>query len=214
MTYETSLDGTPFIEQTATSDNAGGIGGFDNDASGGFNSGSLPTTATSGARLEIKPENIGDANTTLAIRVSGEQGKDAVTFSKVRSGRAAVYVELEANNPVVFRNNEGDPVTVTAKVYDANDGSEISDGVGGIAVTYDWEWISGAQVYVANASLEVQTDASGTPLASGVSPARRAANGNTSSTEVNSNQVIIGPSDIPDTGAPISVRCNVTVTTP
>ena len=45
-------------------------------------------------------------------------------------------------------------------------------------------------------------------------PARRAANGSTSATEVNSNQVIVGPSDIPDTGAPISIRCNVSVTTP
>lgn len=214
LTYETSLDGSPFIEQTATSDNAGGIAGFDNDASGAFSTGSLPTTATSGARLEIKPENVGDSNATLAIRVSGEQGKDAVTFSKVRAGRAAVYVELEANNPVVFRNNEGDPVTLTAKVYDANDGSEISDGVGGIAVSYDWEWITGAQVFVGNASLEVQTDASGAPLGSGGSPARRAANGGSTSTEVNTNQVIVGPSDIPDTGAPISIRCNVTVTCP
>jgi hypothetical protein len=103
---------------------------------------------------------------------------------------------------------------LTAKVYDANDGSELSDGVGGMSVSYDWEWITGAQVFVANASLEVQTDASGTPLGSGGSPARRAANGGTTSTEINTNQVIVGPSDIPDTGAPISIRCNVTVTTP
>ena len=103
---------------------------------------------------------------------------------------------------------------MTAKVYDANDGAQISDGVGGVLVKHDWEWITGEQVYVGNSNLEVQTDTSGTPLGSGGSPARRSANGSTSASEINTSQVIVGPSDIPDTGAPISIRCNVTVTTP
>jgi len=214
LTYETALDGGAWSTQTATSNGAGGIGGYDTDYTGSFSTGSLPTTAVSGARLEIKPENIGDSNATLTVRVSGEQGKDAVTFSKVRSGRAAVYVEIEADNPVVFRNNSGNPVTLTAKVYDANDGAQISDSVGGVLVKHDWEWITGEQVYVGNSNLEVQTDASGAPLGSGGSPVRRSANGSTSASEINTNQVIVGPSDIPDTGAPISIRCNVTVTTP
>lgn len=209
LTYETSLDGATFSSQSASSNNAGGIAGFDADNTGAFSTGTLPTTATSGARLQIKPENIGDANSTLTVRVSGEQGKDAVTFSKVRAGRAAVYVEIEANNPTIFKNNSGAPVTATAKVYDANDGSPISDGVGGASVQYEWKWVTGQQVYVGATDLEVQTDASGTPLSTG-----RSANGGSAAGEINTPEVIIGPSDIPDTGAPISIRCTVTVTTP
>jgi len=209
LVYETSLDGASFQAQSASTNNAGGIAGFDNDDSGSFATGTLPTSATTGARLEIKPDNIGDANSTLTVRVSGEQGKDAVTFSKVRSGRAAIYVEIENDHPTIFKNNTGSPVTATAKVYDANDGSLISDGVGGATVEYDWKWVTGQQVYVGSTDLEVQTDSSGTPVSTG-----RSANGGSGAGEINTSSVIIGPSDIPDTGAPISVRCTVTVTTP
>jgi hypothetical protein len=205
LSYETSLDGAPFQSQTATSADAGGISGFDNDASGAFSTGTLPNNLNSNARLEIQPSNLGDSAETLSVRVSGEQGKDAVTFAKVRAGRAAVYVEVTANGPTVFRNNSGDPVTLTANVFDANDGSQLTDGVGGVTIAYDWEFVTGEQVFVATDSLEVQTDASGAPLSVG-----RSANG----VAFNTNQVIVSPSNIPDTGVPISIRCVATVTTP
>jgi len=205
LAYETSLNGAPFVAQTATSTDAGGISGFDTDASGAFSTGTLPNNLVSNSRLQISPSNLGDGAETLSVRVVGEQGKDAVTFAKVRSGRAAIYVEVTANGPTVFRNNSGDPVTLTASVFDANDGSQLTDGVGGVSIAYDWEWVTGEQVYVGASDLEVQTDASGTPSTSG-----RAANG----VAFNTSQVIVGPSDIPDTGVPISIRCVATVTTP
>lgn len=213
LSYKTSLDGAAFTAQTSTSDSAGGISGFDTNGTGTFSTGTIPTNLVTGSRLEISPSNIGTAKSSITVLVEGANaGKDAVTFSKIRAGKAAVYVDMRTNNPTIFRNNTGDPVTVTADVYDATNGNLLADGVGGVTIKYNWEFTSGADVYVGSADIELQTDASGTPL--GVGGGRRLADGNASSGNVNTNEIIIGPSDIPDTGTPISIRCQVTVTTP
>lgn len=205
LTFETSVDGASYTTQTSTSNNAGGIAGFDVDSSGTYSTGTIPSDLGSGARLLIKPENLGDNVATLTVRVSGATaGKDAVTFAKVRSGSGAVYVNVVANNPTVFRNNEGDPVTVTARVYDATTGNELFDqGAGSLPrVEYDWEYVDGTQVYYDASTKVVSTDSSGNPTTSGTAAAGYGV-----------SSVVIGPSNIPDTGVPVSVTCTVTVTT-
>lgn len=204
LTYETSMDGAAFVAQTSTSNNPGGIAGYDTDGTGTYSTGTIPNSLDSGARLLIKKENLGTSVATLTVRVSGATGgKDAVTFAKVRSGAGAVYVNIVPNNGI-FRNNSGDPITATATVIDATSGNPMVDaGEGNFPrVEYDWEYLNGTQVYYNPATSVISTDANGSPSTTG-----------TAAQGYGLSSIIIGPSNIPDTGEPVSITCTVTVTT-
>jgi hypothetical protein len=204
LSYETSIDGAAFVSQTATSNSPGGIAGYDTDGAGTYSTGSIPNTLSSGARLLIKKENLGSNVATLTVRVSGATaGKDAVTFAKVRSGAGAVYVNVVPSNGI-FRNNSGDPITAVATVYDANTGNEVVDtGEGNLPrVEYDWEYLDGTQVYYDQSTGVISTNQDGVPTQNG-----------TAATGYGLSSLVIGPSNIPDTGEPVSITCTVTVTT-
>lgn len=204
LSYETSKDGAAYVGQTSTSDNAGGIAGYDTDGSGTYSTGTIPSDLGNGARLLIKKENLGNSVATLTVRVKGvNAGKDAVTFAKVRSGAGAVYVNIVPNNGI-FRNNSGDPIAAIAKVYDATTGLPIVDAGDGNfpRVEYDWEYLDGTQVYYNAGTGVISTGANGTPNTDGIAAAGYGL-----------DTLIIGPSNIPDTGAPVSITCTVTVTT-
>tara|TARA_B100000497_G_scaffold126123_1_gene164165 strand:+ start:492 stop:1649 length:1158 start_codon:yes stop_codon:yes gene_type:complete len=204
LSYETSKDGDTYVGQTSTSDNAGGIAGYDTDGSGTYSTGTIPTDLGNGARLLIKKENLGTSVATLTVRVKGvNAGKDAVTFAKVRSGAGAVYVNIVPNNGI-FRNNSGAPITAIAKVYDATTGLPMIDAGNGNfpRVEYDWEYLDGTQVFYDAGTGVISTGANGTPNTDG-----------TSAAGYGLDQLIIGPSNIPDTGEPVSITCTVTVTT-
>jgi len=204
LDYETSMDGAAFVPQTSTSNSPGGIAGYDTDGTGTYSTGTIPNTLSSGARLLIKKENLGSNVATLTVRVSGAAaGKDAVTFAKVRAGAGAVYVNVVPSNGI-FRNNSGDDITAVATVYDANTGHEMVDmGEGNLPrVEYDWEYLDGSQVYYNQSTKVISTNQDGVPTQSG-----------TAAQGYGVNQLVIGPSNIPDTGEPVSITCTVTVTT-
>jgi hypothetical protein len=204
LSYETSKDGLPYVAQTSTGDNPGGIAGYDTDGSGTYLTGTLPTNLGNGARLLIKKENLGSSVATLTVRVKGvNAGKDAVTFAKVRSGAGAVYVNIVPNNGV-FRNNSGSPITAIAKVYDATTGLPMFDAGDNNypRVHYDWEYLDETQVYYNTETGVISTDANGVPSTTG-----------TAAEGYGLDELIIGPSNVPDTGEPVSITCTVTVTT-
>ena len=205
LTYETSKDGDGFIPQTSTSNSPGGIAGYDTDGTGTYSTGSIPNTLNSGARLLIKKENLGSSVATLTVRVSGATGgKDAVTFAKVRAGTGAVYVNVVPSTGI-FRNNSGSDIEAVATVYDANTGNVVVDaGEGNLPrVQYNWEYLDGSSVYYNSSTLVISTNQDGVPTNTGVE-----------ASGYGIEKLIIGPSNIPDTGEPVSITCTVTVETP
>jgi len=69
-------------------------------------------------------------------------------------------------------------------------------------VEYDWEYLDGSQVYYNQSTKVISTNQDGVPTQSG-----------TAAQGYGVNQLVIGPSNIPDTGEPVSITCTVTVTT-
>lgn len=142
LTIETSQNGGSFTAQTSTSSAAGGIAGFNLDQSTTQMTGNFPSGITTGSdstfALFIDSANLG-ANDTLAVRVTaGNGGGDTVTIIKVREGAEganAIIVVVESSNDTVFRTGEANvDKTLTCRVYDADDGSELTDN----AIVYTW----------------------------------------------------------------------------
>ena len=140
MTVATSQNGAGFIDQTMTGTGAGSISGWDDDDAGNFQTGPIGTTIR---RLQISPDNLGDTNNTLSIRVRGASGgQDVITIAKVRvgaAGAAAIIVSVESStNGNVFRTSTGSTPsdkTLSVTVFDAATGNQIQ--ATGIS-TYAW----------------------------------------------------------------------------
>ena len=143
LTIQTSQNGGAFTNQSATSNAAGGIAGYNLDQSSTQLTGNFPGGITNGTdssfSLFIDANNLGNANNTLAVRVTaGNGGGDTVTIVKVREGAAgadAIIVVVESSNDTVFRTGESNPAkTLTCRVYDASTGGELTDG----NIIYTW----------------------------------------------------------------------------
>lgn len=162
--YYTNSDGAATRSNvTNTSDGAGGIAGFNTDASDT----SFSTGAITGAvvRLKIVQGNLGNSNETLSIIVTGStdsKGKDIISIVKVRKGTTgedALIVSIESNsNGNIFKNTDTTDKTLTVKVYDAGTGVVITTGI-----TYDWRLgpaSATAKVQVNNSQEVVQSSGS------------------------------------------------------
>jgi hypothetical protein len=165
--FFTSLNGESFAQQMSTSTEAGGISAYSTNGST-FSTGTISSSST--VALRISPGNLGNGNNTLTVRVTGAVGgSDFVTFYAIKKGdegESALVVAIQSDNGTTFKNNDGPDKTLTCKVYDAKDGSEITSGV-----TYTWKRNNGAAVYVNNSTdREVQpfssTEATGTDYSS------------------------------------------------
>ena len=73
----------------------------------------------------------------MAIRVSGASGgQDTITLFRVdqgNNGNDAIIVNVVSSNGNIFRNGAGAAKTLTAMVYDAGTGSQLTSGV-----SYTW----------------------------------------------------------------------------
>lgn len=201
VAISTKTNGGAF-SATAVGTEAGKIAGYRLSQSDSFTTtGSLPTEGwTTGSQIKIAPSNVGDSAFSYTMKVSGDQGQDVVSVAKLLAGRGAIKVDIETSGgSTIFRNNSGNPVTLTAVVTDATSegDNEITDGVGGFEIKYSWEYGDGSSVRVASASDSTVVTAGGV-FADG--------------TNNNFSAITAGPDVVPDTSAPISIRCDVTVT--
>lgn len=135
LVVQTSIDGAAFVTQTTTGTGAGNIAAYDVDTSGNVETtGSIPNAF---ARLAVSSANLGNAANTLAVRVAGATGgQDTISIAKVRDGAegaAAIIVNVSSDSGTVFRNAAGAAKVLTATVFDAADGTQITTGV-----TYNW----------------------------------------------------------------------------
>lgn len=181
---------------------SGQIAGYRTSQSETFiTTGSLPTEGwTTGSQIKIAPSNVGNSAFSYTMKVSGDQGQDVVSVAKLLAGRGAVKLDIiPSGGKTIFRNNSGDPVTLNAVVTDATaeGDNELTDGVGGFEIKYSWEYGDGSQVRVAAVNDPTVV------LSGGV-----VADGDTN----NFAAITAGPEVVPDTSAPISIRCDVTVT--
>jgi hypothetical protein len=179
---------------------SGQIAGYRLSQSDTFVTTSLPTEGwTTGSQIKIAPTNVGNDAFSYTMKVAGDQGQDVVSVAKLLAGRGAIKVDIIPSGPTTFRNNSGDPVTLTAVVTDATGEGDnvLTDGVGGFEIKYSWEYGDGSQVRVAAVNDPTVV------LSGGV-----VADGNNN----NFAAITAGPEVVPDTSAPISIRCDVTVT--
>lgn len=200
VTISTKTNGGAFSATTVGTE-AGKIAGYRLSQSDSFTTtGSLPTEGwTTGSQIKIAPSNVGDSAFSYTMKVSGDQGQDVVSVAKLLAGRGAIKVDIIPSGLITFRNNSGDPVPLTAVVTDATSEGDniITDNVGGFEIKYSWEYGDGTSVRVASAS-DSTVVTSGGVVADGVNN--------------NFSGITVGPEVVPDTSAPISIRCDVTVT--
>ena len=200
VTISTKTNGGAFSATTVGTE-AGKIAGYRLSQSDSFTTtGSLPTEGwTTGSQIKIAPSNVGDSAFSYTMKVSGDQGQDVVSVAKLLAGRGAIKVDIIPSGLITFRNNSGDPVPLTAVVTDATSEGDniITDNVGGFEIKYSWEYGDGTSVRVASAS-DSTVVTSGGVVADGINN--------------NFSGITVGPEVVPDTSAPISIRCDVTVT--
>ena len=86
--------------------------------------------------MAISSGNLGTSN-TLTVRINGGTGGvDTISIFKVREGaegNAAIIVTVESDNGTIFKNSAGANKVLTAFVFDAEDGSRITNNV-----SYHW----------------------------------------------------------------------------
>ncbi len=104
----------------------------------GANQAKLLTLTGNSPTITISKENFSTAN-VFSVRVSGGTGGvDVVSIAKIQDGStgpAALTVIITSNDGgQFFKNNTGATKTLTARVFDNSDGSEISPG----GITYAW----------------------------------------------------------------------------
>ena len=200
VAISTKTNGGAFSATTVGTE-AGKIAGYRLSQSDSFTTtGSLPTEGwTTGSQIKIAPSNVGDSAFSYTMKVSGDQGQDVVSVAKLLAGRGAIKVDIIPSGLITFRNNSGDPVPLTAVVTDATSEGDniITDNVGGFEIKYSWEYGDGTSVRVASAS-DSTVVTSGGVVADGINN--------------NFSGITVGPEVVPDTSAPISIRCDVTVT--
>ena len=136
ISIATSQNGEAFVNRSSTNAGVGQIAGYDTDGSGAFLTGNFPTAQNGVARLQITRANFGN-NRAMAIRVSGASGgQDTITLFRVdqgNNGNDAIIVNVVSSNGNIFRNGAGAAKTLTAMVYDAGTGSQLTSGV-----SYTW----------------------------------------------------------------------------
>lgn len=136
ISIATSQNGGAFVSQTSTGSGAGQIAGYDDDGTGAFQTGNFPTAQNGIQRLNITRSNFSN-NRAMAVRVSGASGgQDTITLFRVdqgTTGNDAIILNIVSSNGNVFRNGAGAAKTLTAMVFDAGDGSQITSGV-----SYTW----------------------------------------------------------------------------
>lgn len=136
--------GSTWDTKTTTAATAGGIVGYATSHEGSATTGDFPDEINNGSNstfsIFISPANLGNSNDILSFRVtSSEGGGDTVSIVKVLEGIAgqnAIVVVVESSTEgTVFRTSgTNDPKTLTARVYDMTDGSELTAG----AQIYKW----------------------------------------------------------------------------
>jgi len=194
-TYATSLNGESFSNKSSTSLSAGGIANFATNTGPSYTFSAVvgsPISSTATA-LQISKDNLGNDNDTLTIKASGANGgTDFVTITKVRRGRQgsdAIVVTVSSNQGgAAFKNNSGDTKTLSVKVYDMADGTDITGNV------TNYKWLrDGVQVNVTSQSDRTVVATGGV-----------AANG------VNYTTIDVQPDDVDD-GSSNEFTCEVTV---
>ena len=199
VAVSTKTNGGAFSASTVGT-GSGQVAGYRLSQSDSFTTTSLPTEGwTTGSQIKIAPSNVGDSAFSYTMKVAGDQGQDVVSVAKLLAGRGAIKVDIIPSGPTTFRNNSGTPVTLTAVVTDATSEGDnvITDGIGGFEIKYSWEYGDGSSVRVTSAS-DATVVSSGGVFADG--------------TNNNFSAITAGPDVVPDTSAPISIRCDVTVT--
>jgi hypothetical protein len=187
----TSLDNAAFVEQgvsgnLVSASTAGALGGWDTNDADPLEASTTIDKATI-SRLIFYPANIGNSNNSLSVKVTGSNGgSDTIAIMKVRDGLAAISVVIESNvNGFVFKNNSGTAKTLTARVYDMADGSEITSGI-----TYNWTRDGGAEVRINNNTDRLVQDSGGV--------------------SATTKTIVVGPEDIDNNSAEL-FSCEVTV---
>lgn len=152
VTVETSIDGGAFTSRTgpatsSTNPPQGSIAGYDTDLTGNpITTGNWNGTTV--RRLFISQQSFSSAN-TFTVRVTGDDGgTDSINIFRVRQGTPgndAISVVINSSDNAVFRNAAGTAKTLTARVYDQADASEITTGV-----TYQWHTATGTNIQINN----------------------------------------------------------------
>ena len=135
--YYISQAGAGFVQRTTAANTIGNIKGFDTNRSGAFTT--TGTISTSAQRLTLSTANMG-TNASFTLKVTGStdsKGNDVVSFVKVQTGAAgaaSLTVVIESSTTTTFSSGDQADKTLTARVYDAGTGSEITSNL-----TYSWK---------------------------------------------------------------------------
>ena len=163
ITIATSTNGGAFTTRASTNAGVGQIAGYDTDGSGAFTTGTFPTAQNGVQRLQITRANFGN-NRAMAIRVSGASGgQDTITLFRVDQGTAgndAIVVNVVSSNGNIFRNGAGAAKTLTAMVFDAGTGSQLTSGV-------EYTWTRSGSGSVSAGTVRVTSSTDRTVVASG-----------------------------------------------
>ena len=100
----------------------------------------------------------------MAIRLQGAAGgQDTITLFRVdqgNDGNDAVIVSIVSSNGNIFRNGAGAAKTLTALVYDAGSGSQLTSGV-------SYTWTRSGSGSVSAGTVRVTSSTNRTVVASG-----------------------------------------------
>jgi len=93
--------------------------------------------ANNNDQIVISKANFGTSDIFTVKVTGGTGGSDIVSIIKIQDGStgpASLFVSIKSSTQgFIFKNNAGTTKTLTARVYDMKDGSEITSGV-----TYQW----------------------------------------------------------------------------
>ncbi len=179
-----------YVTKSGPAAGAGNIVAYSTSLTNAFiSSGTFPATGV--VRLRVNSNNLGNSNNSITIRVSGAMGgSDYVTIYKVRTGATganALIAVIESNNGDVFKNSAGTAKTLSSKVYESSDGTEVTSGL-----SYVWKYADGTDVRVTSAATRTVVSSGGV-VASGTG----------------FPTIIVGPEDVTTTA---NFRCTTTVT--
>ncbi len=177
LTFDVSLNGGDFTTRTTVADTVQNIKGFSTALSGAFTlTGAIDVTNTQ--RLLISTNNLGAANDSITIKVTGATGGvDFVSIFKAKegvTGAAAIIVNISSSSGNIFKNGLGAAKVLTVDVFDAADGTAITSGV-----TYSWTRANDAVVRI---------DSVATRLVQ--------ASGGVAATNLTNNTITVGPEDV------------------
>tara|TARA_R110000803_G_scaffold139430_1_gene206087 strand:+ start:2716 stop:3852 length:1137 start_codon:yes stop_codon:yes gene_type:complete len=137
FTYATSIDGAAYVTKTTIADTAGNIKGFDIDTTGTFTTTAGTSLPVAVARLLFSANNLGNANSTVTVKITGANGGSSyVGFLKVKEGATgadSLLISVSSNLGNTFQNSAGTAKILTCDVRDASDGVIMTSGV-----SYTW----------------------------------------------------------------------------